>query len=46
MHSHQYNAPPESTPTTLEASPVTFEKPLMIRCPNIEPPLRIPRISL
>jgi hypothetical protein len=44
--SRQYNTPPESTPTTSEAVPVTTGPPLMIPCPNTETPLRIPRIPL
>jgi hypothetical protein len=44
--SRQYSAPPESTPTTSEAVPVTTGPPLMIPCPNTETPLRIPRIPL
>jgi hypothetical protein len=43
--SRQYNAPLESTPTTSEAIPTT-RQPLMIPCPNIEPPICIPHISL
>jgi hypothetical protein len=46
MRSRQYNAPPESTPTTSEAVPVTTGQPLMIPCPNTEPPICIPRIPL
>jgi hypothetical protein len=45
-HSRQYNAPLEATPTTSKASPVTVEQPLMIPCPNTEPPICIPRIPL
>jgi hypothetical protein len=44
--SHQYNAPPDSSPTTSEASPFTTGPPLMIPLPNTETPLRIPRIPL
>jgi hypothetical protein len=46
MRSRQYNTPPESTPTTLEAVPVSVKQPLMIPCPSTEPPLHIPRIPL
>jgi hypothetical protein len=46
MHSRQYDAPSEFTPTTSEAAPTTAGKPLMILCPNTEPPIRIPRIPL
>jgi hypothetical protein len=46
MRSRQYNAPPESTPTTSETVPVTVGQPLMIPCPSTEPPLCIPRIPL
>jgi hypothetical protein len=45
-HSHQYNAPLESTPTTLEASPATVGQPLMSPCPNPDPPIHIPHIPL
>jgi hypothetical protein len=44
--SRQYNAPPDSAPTTSEAAPVTTGPPLMIPHPNTEPPLHIPRIPL
>jgi hypothetical protein len=43
---HQYRAPPESTPTNLEASLVPTGPPLMIPFPNIETPLCIPHIPL
>jgi hypothetical protein len=46
MHSHQYSTPPESAPTTSEAIPVTTRPPLMIRHPNTETSLHIPRIPL
>jgi hypothetical protein len=46
MPSCQYSTPPDSAPTTLEAAPVTTGPPLMIPCPNTEPPLCIPRIPL
>jgi hypothetical protein len=38
MPSRQYNAPLESTPTTLEAAPATSRQPLMIPRPNVDPP--------
>jgi hypothetical protein len=40
------STPPESSPTTSEATPVTTGPPLMIPHPNTETPLRIPRIPL
>jgi hypothetical protein len=46
MRGHQYNAPPESTPTTSEEAPSTTRQPLMIPCPNTEPPICIPHIPL
>jgi hypothetical protein len=46
MCNHQYNTPPDSSPTTLEASPTTSGPPLMIPHPNIETPLHIPCIPL
>jgi hypothetical protein len=44
--SRQYSTPPESAPTTSEATLVTIGPPLMIPRPNTEIPLRIPRILL
>jgi hypothetical protein len=44
--SRQYNATPESSPTTSDAPPVITGPPLMIPHPNTDPPLRIPRIPL
>ena len=44
--SHQYNTPPESTPTTWEESLATSRQPLIIPCPNTEPTIHIPCISL
>jgi hypothetical protein len=38
--------PPKSNPTTLEEDPSTTGKLLMIPLPNVEPAIRIPRISL
>jgi hypothetical protein len=38
----QYGVPPESTPTTLEATLSTTRQPLMIPHPNIEPNPHIP----
>jgi hypothetical protein len=46
MHSRQYNAPSDPTPTTSEATPVTTGPPLMIPHPNTDTPLCIPRIPL
>jgi hypothetical protein len=45
-HGCQYNAPPESTPTTSKATPATAGQTLMIPCPNTEPPICIPHIPL
>jgi len=45
-HSRQYGTPSEFTPTTSEAAPTTTRQPLIIPHPNIEPPIRIPRIPL
>jgi len=44
--SHQYSAPPESTPTTLEDPLATTRQPLMIPFLNTEPIICIPRIPL
>jgi hypothetical protein len=46
MHSRQYNAPSNPTPTTSEATPVMTSPSLMILHPNIERPLHIPHIPL
>jgi hypothetical protein len=44
--SHQYNAPPESTPTTSEVSLATAIQLLMIPRPYVDPAICIHRISL
>jgi hypothetical protein len=46
MHSHQYNTPPDSAPTTSKATPATTIPPLIILCPNTNTPLHIPLIPL
>jgi hypothetical protein len=46
MHNRQYSAPPDSTPTTSEVTPVTSGPPLMLPRPNTELPLRSPCIPL
>jgi hypothetical protein len=43
---HLYGLPPDSTPTTSEATLVIVGQPLMIPCPNTEPNPRIPRMTL
>jgi hypothetical protein len=44
--SHQYNAPPEYTPTTSKETRVKTRQPLMIPCPNTKRSIHIPRIPL
>jgi hypothetical protein len=46
MCSYQYNAPPESNPTTLEATLAITRQPLMIPHHNTEPNICIPHILL
>jgi hypothetical protein len=46
MCSCQYNAPPDSSPTTLKGALLTTGPHLMIPHPNTETPLHIPRIPL
>jgi hypothetical protein len=45
-HNHQYHAPTESPPISLEANPTPTGPLLVIPCPFAEPPLHIPCIPL